>query len=79
MYYEQTPNAPTGFALVQTVTDDNTDLDEFGYAVGVSGTMLLVGAPNYQGAAGDRTGVVCQFKYIGASWQQLGKIHPVGA
>ena len=78
--YEQNPNAPTTFTLVQTVTSDDITggNDFFGFAVGVSGTMLLAGAPHYTNSNWVQTGAVWQFKYDGSSWLQLGKLFPLG-
>ena len=76
--YQQDALDPTVFTYVEAVVDDTTVRHEFGHAVGISGTMLLVGSPYYNGD-GDRLGVVNQFKYDGSSWQNLlGKLQPLG-
>ena len=79
IYQQRSQQDPFQFDFVTALHDDNTDDNFFGSSVGVSGTMLLVGAPLYKkDNTGDAAGVVFHFKYNGAAWQQIGKLFATG-
>ena len=76
--YEQDANAPTNFISPVVLHSDSPDDIRFGYVTEVSGTMLLVGAPDDKDGGGIRLGSVFQFKHDGTSWVQQGKLFPIG-
>ena len=61
--------------LGKLVAHDGTQGDEFGFAVGVSGTSAVVGAPSDDSVAPNAGGAYF-FERVGDAWIQLSKVAP---